>query len=131
MRRHTGSPAAVLRDGWTYSETIDEEASAIHTRGRLDRLALDLLCGTIEGLYRRGHQDIAVTIELPGSVDPCVRAALAEMSRRLESRHGRLRVSWTDGDGSPRSFGSDPTHRHDPVAASNAPGRNAHRHEKG
>ena len=85
-----------LRDGCSYSETIDEERSAIRARGRLDRLAVDLLCGTIEQLHRRGHTDITVTIETPGSVDPCARAALADFAERLARRHARVTVVCAD-----------------------------------
>jgi hypothetical protein len=116
MRRHTGSPAVGLRDGWTYSETIDEERSAIRARGRLDRLAADLLCGTIEELHRRGHTDIAVTIESPYSVDESARAALTEIGERLARRHGRLTLTWSDGNGSCAPTNA-PRHRPDGVAA--------------
>ena len=94
MRCNGTSPAAGPSDGWSYCETIDEANSAIRARGHLDRLAVDLLCGTIEQLCRRGHTDIAVTIELPGTVDPCARPALAAMAERLASRQGRLSVRW-------------------------------------
>jgi hypothetical protein len=90
MRGTPRSPDADQSDGRSYRETIDEANSAIRARGHLDRLAVDLLCGTIEQLCRRGHTDIAVTIELPGTVDPCARPALAAMAERLASRQGRL-----------------------------------------
>jgi hypothetical protein len=54
---------------WTYRETIDDETSSIRVRGRVDRLGVDLLRATIEELDRRGHADITVMIERPGSVD--------------------------------------------------------------
>ena len=101
MRGNPRSPDAGPSDGRSYRETIDEANSAIRARGHLDRLAVDLLCGTIEQLCRRGHTDIAVTIELPGDVDPCARPALTAMAERLASRRGRLSVRWVDG--------SDPT----------------------
>jgi hypothetical protein len=91
------SPDAGQSDDRSYRETIDEPHSAIRTRGHLDRLAVDLLCGTIEQLCRRGHTDIAVTIGLPGTVDPCARPALTAMAERLASRHGHLSVRWVDG----------------------------------
>jgi hypothetical protein len=122
MRRSTGSPAAGLRDGWTYSETIDEGGSAIRARGRLDRLAVDLLCGTIEELHRRGHADIAVTIDTPSTVDPSARAALVELGERLARRHGRLTVTWSEGVDSPtraiphRPDGVAPRIGHRPIA---------------
>jgi hypothetical protein len=97
MRCTPRSPDADQSDGRSYRETIDEANSAIRARGHLDRLAVDLLCGTIEQLCRRGHTDIAVTIELPGTVDPCARPALTAMAERLASRQGRLSVRWVDG----------------------------------
>jgi hypothetical protein len=97
MRCNPTGPDAGRSDGWSYCETIDEANSAIRARGRLDRLAVDLLCGTIEQLWRRGHTDIAVTIELLGTADPCARPALTAMAERLASRHGRLSVGWVDG----------------------------------
>jgi hypothetical protein len=100
MRGNPRSPDAGHSDGRTYRETIDEANSAIRARGHLDRLAVDLLCGTIEQLCRRGHTDIAVTIELPGAVDPCARPALTAMAERLASRRGRLTVRWVDGTAS-------------------------------
>jgi len=97
MRANPRSPDAGRSDGRSYRETIDEANSAIRARGHLDRLAVDLLCGTIEQLCRRGHTDIAVTIELPGTVDPGARPALTAMAERLASRRGRLTVRWVDG----------------------------------
>jgi hypothetical protein len=116
MRRHSALPAVSLGDGWTYSETIDEAGSAIRARGRLDRLAVDLLRGTIEEMHRRGHTDIAVTIERPYSVDETSRTALTEIGERLARRHGRLTVTWSDGIDSCAPT-SAPRHRHDEVAA--------------
>ncbi len=128
MRRHTGSPAVGLCDGWTYSETIDEERSAIRARGRLDRLAADLLCGTIEELHRRGHADIVVTIEPPYSVDESARAALSEIGERLAGRHGRLTVLWSDGND---SAARATRHRHDGRSPGHGPRPIADRAQKG
>jgi len=97
MRCNPRCPDAGQSDGRSYRETIDEANSAIRTHGHMDRLAVDLLCGTIEQLRRRGHLDIAVTIERPGAVDPSARPALTAMAERLASRQGRLSVRWVDG----------------------------------
>jgi hypothetical protein len=101
MRPRTRSTDVGPRHGCSYSETIDERSSAIRARGRLDRLAVDLLCGTIEQMHRRGHADITVTIEPPVSVEPCARAALTEFAERLAGRHGRVTVRWADAQGPP------------------------------
>jgi hypothetical protein len=100
MRCNTRGTGVDPTGDWAYTETIDEEESAIRVRGRVDRLSVDLLCGTIEELHRRGHSDIAVTIERSGSVDPCARAALVEIAGRLARRRGRLTVMWADATGS-------------------------------
>jgi hypothetical protein len=86
--------------GWTYSETIDESRSAIDARGRVDRLAVDLLRGTIEELRRRGHRDITVTMEHPDNVETYARGVLAEVAAWLAESHGRLTIRWSaDEDG--------------------------------
>ncbi len=81
---------------WTYSETIDEAASAIRVRGRVDRLGADLLRGTIEELHRRGHRDITVTMGDEVDVDACARTVLAEVAAQLAGRHGRLTIRWPE-----------------------------------
>jgi hypothetical protein len=97
MRR----PHAFADSDWTYSETIDEEQSAIRVRGRVDRIGVDLLRGTIEALNRRGHRDITVTMGHPDSVDPRARAVLAEIAAQLAGCDGRLTIRWSgDEDGS-------------------------------
>jgi hypothetical protein len=95
--------------GWTYSETIDEGSSAIRVHGRVDRLGVDLLRGTIEELERRGHMDITVTIDDHVEVDPGSRAVLAQIAGQLADRHGRLRITCAEGDGHTR-------HRRDAIA---------------
>jgi hypothetical protein len=103
-------------DGSTYSETIDQAHGAIRARGRLDRVSVDLLRGTIEQLHRRGHREIAVTIERPASVDPCARAELAEVADRLARCHGRLTVVWAhDGRDPGRTTGSSTSLHGDPA----------------
>jgi hypothetical protein len=84
---------------WTYRETIDEAHSDIRVRGHVDRLAVDLLRGTVEELSRRGHRAITVTVEPPGSVDAYARAVLTEVAQGLEVLDCRLTVRWaTDED---------------------------------
>jgi hypothetical protein len=101
MRHRSATPNTDVGRGWTYSETIDEESSAIRVRGRVGRLAVDLLRGTIEELSRRGHRHITVTIEHPDDVDTCARAVLAEVAARLAGCGGRLTIQWSaDEDGS-------------------------------
>jgi hypothetical protein len=75
---------------WTCTETIDEERSAIRVRGRVDRLGVDLLRGTIEQLGRRGHRHITVTVDRGDDVDACARAVLAEVAADLADHGGRL-----------------------------------------
>jgi hypothetical protein len=94
--QHNTAPSDPLGD-WTYSETIDEAASAIRVRGRVDRLGVDLLRGTIETLERRGHRDITVTIDAPTVVDPIARAVLTAVAGHLAGCHGRLRITWAEG----------------------------------
>jgi hypothetical protein len=100
MRHRSPSPDADADadSDWTYSETIDEAKSAIRVRGRVDRLGVDLLRGTIEQLSRRGHRDITVTMEHPDDVDACARGVLAEVAGRLAARHGGLTIRWIAGD---------------------------------
>jgi hypothetical protein len=97
MQRTSPGPESSPDNGWSYSETIDEQNSVIRGRGRVDRLAVDLLRGTIEELHRRGHADIALTLDRPGIVDPCARSALTAIAERLARRHGRLTITWVDG----------------------------------
>jgi hypothetical protein len=99
MRHKSSTPGTDAGSGWTYSETIDEENSAIRVRGRVDRLGVDLLRGTIEQLSRRGHRHITVTVEDPDNVDTCARAVLAEVAEGLAGCKGRLTIRWsTDED---------------------------------
>jgi hypothetical protein len=84
---------------WTYRETIDDETSSIRVRGRVDRLGVDLLRATIEELDRRGHPDITVTIERPGSVDSFAHKVLAETAAHLAGHNGRLTISWAADEG--------------------------------
>jgi hypothetical protein len=87
MRHRSRTPATDADSDWTYSETIDEGASAIEVRGRVDRLGVDLLRGTIEELSRRGHRDITVTMEHPDDVSVFARGVLAEVA--ADSRPAR------------------------------------------
>ena len=84
---------------WTYSETIDEEASAIRVHGRVDRLGIDLLRGTIEELERRGHREITVTLDAGVEVDPGSRAVLADLAGHLAAVRGLLRIRWSEPAG--------------------------------
>jgi hypothetical protein len=81
---------------WIYSETIDEELSAISVHGRVGALGVDLLRGTIEELSRRGHQQITVTIEHRDDVDSDARTVLAEVSAHVARRGGRLTLEWSE-----------------------------------
>ena len=74
--------------------------------GRVDRLGIDLLRGTIEELERRGHRDITVTIDDGTTVDLGSRAVLAQLERHLAERHGRLRITWAEGDGNGHAAGT-------------------------
>jgi hypothetical protein len=100
MRHRTAPSDTDPLAGWTYSETIDEESSAIRVHGRVDRLGVDLLRGTIEELERRGHLDITVTIDDHVEVDPGSRAVLAQLAGHLADRQGRLRITWAEDEGS-------------------------------
>jgi hypothetical protein len=94
MRHRSPSPDADADadSDWTYSETIDEAKSAIRVRGRVDRLGVDLLRGTIEELSRRGHRHITVTMEHPDNIDACARGVLAQVTARLADCQGRLTI---------------------------------------
>lgn len=109
------SPAPDTDGSWTYSETIDEASSTIRVRGRVGRLGVDLLRGTIEELSRRGHQGITVTMKHPDDVDACARGVLAEVAAWLASGDGRLTIVWSaeeqDGHGDGR--GNLPRHQVD------------------
>ena len=115
MRHRRPSPDTDADSDWTYSETIDEAKSAIRVRGRVDRLGVDLLRGTIEELSRRGHRDITVTMEHPDDVSACARGVLAEVAARLAACQGGLTIRWTADDvGSPTvPFGKPRHHRVD------------------
>jgi hypothetical protein len=97
MRHRSPSPDTDADSDWTYSETIDEAKSAIRVRGRVDRLGVDLLRGTIEQLSRRGHRDITVTMGHPDDVDACARGVLAKVAARLAALHGGLTIRWIAG----------------------------------
>jgi hypothetical protein len=94
MRHRSPIPSTDADSDWTYSETIDEATSAIEVRGRVDRLGVDLLRGTIEELSRRGHRDITVTMEHPDDVSVCARGVLAEVAARLAACQGALTIRW-------------------------------------
>ena len=76
--------------GWTCTETIDEERSAIRVHGRVDHLGVDLVRGAIEQLDRRGHRHITVTVDRRDDVDASARAVLAEVAADLAGHGGRL-----------------------------------------
>jgi hypothetical protein len=86
------------RGAWTYSETIDADESTIRVRGRVDRLGVDLLRGTIEELSRRGHQDITVTMDDDVDVDPAARVELDELATGLAGRHVQLTIRRSQPD---------------------------------
>jgi hypothetical protein len=96
MRHRTSDTDA---DGdWTYSETIDEASSTIRVSGRVGRLGVDLLRGTIEELSRRGHQNITVTMGRANDVDACARVVLDEVAAWLAVGDGRLTIVWSAGE---------------------------------
>jgi hypothetical protein len=99
MRNSTAPSDPDAMGDWTYSETIDEESAAIRVHGRVDRLGVDLLRGTIEDLERRGHRDITVTLDDQTTIDLGARAVLAQIAGHLAGCHGRLRVTRMPGDG--------------------------------
>jgi hypothetical protein len=112
MRHRSRTPATDADSDWTYSETIDEAASAIEVRGRVDRLGVDLLRGTIEELSRRGHRDITVTMEHPDDVSACARGVLAEVAAGLAACQGALTIRWIaeqSGNAGARSRSLAPT----------------------
>jgi hypothetical protein len=94
MRHRSRTPHRQADPDWTYSETIDEATSAIEVRGRVDRLGVDLLRGTIEELSRRGHWDITVTMEHPDEVSAFARGVLAEVAAGLAACEGSLTIRW-------------------------------------
>jgi hypothetical protein len=93
----SASAALGAHDDWTYSETIDEDHSAITVRGRVDRLGVDLLRGTIEELRRRGHQNITVTFEHPDTIDAFANEVLIEVAEWLTGLDGQLLIRWSEG----------------------------------
>jgi hypothetical protein len=102
MRHGSPTPDTDADSNWTYSETVEEAKSAIRVRGRVDRLGVDLLRGTIEQLSRRGHRDITVTMEHPDDVDACASGVLVEVAARLAARGGGLTIRWiAEGVGDP------------------------------
>jgi hypothetical protein len=98
MHHRSPTPDTDADRDWTYSETIDEAASAIEVRGRVDGLGADLLRGTIEELSRRGHRNITVTVEHPDDVSACARGVLAEVAEGLAACHGALTIRWMAGE---------------------------------
>jgi hypothetical protein len=82
------------RTGWTYTETVDEPGSTISVHGRVDRLGVDLLRGTVEELARRGHRDITVAMDDDVVVGPPARTELHELAAELADRHGQLTIRW-------------------------------------
>src|SRR5215218_2452951 len=104
--RHQGPIPDTDADGsWTYSEIIDEASSTIRVRGRVGRLGVDLLRGTIEELSRRGHRGITVTMEHPDDVDADARRVLAEVAAWLAVRDGRLTIVWSADEQGGRADG--------------------------
>jgi hypothetical protein len=98
MRSSTaGRDADELAGAWTYSETIEDETSTIRVLGRVDRLGLDLLRGTIDELRRRGHAHITVAFEPSATVDGSARDVLAATAELLAGDGGRLTLAWADG----------------------------------
>jgi hypothetical protein len=79
-----GRPHAAGQVGsWTYTETIDDARAVIEVRGRVDRLAADLLRGTVEHLHRRGHPRITVALGGAVDVEPDAHALLDELTVEL------------------------------------------------
>jgi hypothetical protein len=97
-RHGSPTPDTNADSGWTYKETIDEGISTIRVHGRVGKLGVDLLRGTIEELSRRGHRNIRVTMEHPDDVDACARDVLAEVAAWLAVGDGRLTILWSAGE---------------------------------
>ncbi len=98
------SAAAGAHGDWTYRETIDEGHSAITVSGRVDRLGVDLLRGTIEELRRRGHRNITVTFEHPDTIDAVANEVLIEVAEWLTGLGGHLLVRWSAGARGGRTY---------------------------
>jgi hypothetical protein len=80
----SAAPPDPGRDGaWTYTETVDDAAAVVEVRGRVDRLTVDLLRGTVEQLHRRGRARITIALRGAVTIDPAARAVLDEMALDL------------------------------------------------
>jgi hypothetical protein len=81
-RHGSPTPDTNADSGWTYKETIDEAISTIRVHGRVGKLGVDLLRGTIEELSRRGHRNIRVTMSTRTTSTP------VRVTAWLRSPHG-------------------------------------------
>ncbi|MGK5114438.1 MULTISPECIES: hypothetical protein [unclassified Geodermatophilus] len=85
-------PPAAYPQAPIFTASVDQTRGAIRTRGHLDRVGAELLCGTVLALERCGHRHITVLIRPPATVDPDAARLLADLADRLAADGVRLEV---------------------------------------
>lgn len=71
----------------------NRERGTIRTRGRIDRLGADLLCGLAGTLRDCGHRHITVQLSGATTVDPEAAPVLDTLADHLAAGGGRLTVA--------------------------------------
>ena len=85
-------PAAAYPQAPVFTASVDQARGAIRTRGHLDLVGAELLCGTVVALQRCGHRHITVLIRPPATVDADAGRLLADLADRLAADGVRLEV---------------------------------------
>jgi hypothetical protein len=86
------APPALHPQAPVFTASVDQGRGAIRTRGHLDLVGAELLCGTVVALQRCGHRHVTVLIRPPATADADARRLLADLADRLAADGVRLEL---------------------------------------
>jgi hypothetical protein len=78
---------------WSCTETVDVQRAVIRVDGCVDRLAADLLRGTIRALQHQGHRAVTLVLTEATVVADDATAVLAEVADELAGGASRLLIT--------------------------------------
>jgi hypothetical protein len=73
--------------GTLLTETVDARGGVVRARGVLTRTGAELLCGTIETLYRQGHRRVTLDLRDISDIDDEGSAHLEALVGTLTAEH--------------------------------------------
>ena len=76
-----------------FTARSDQQTGVIRTRGHLDGVGADVLCGLVSGLRQLGHRQIDVRLGTATVVDADALSLLTDHARRLRADGVRLLIS--------------------------------------